>query len=1045
MVRFTPSASSLTNVSSSDASVARQAEEASGSNAGPASSSHRSANVVEGIKAISKTDVHRITSGQVVLDLQSAVKELIENSLDAASTSIEVRFKNFGLDGFEVVDNGSGIKEEDYESVGLKHHTSKLETFDDLTTVTTFGFRGEALSSLCAHAKVTILTATREQAPMGTLLEFSHEGALEDSSKKLARQRGCTVTVDNLFHSLPVRRRELEKNIKREYSKCQSLLQAYGLIAKGVRWNIVNVSKEGRRNIVLAISSASSSNWMSQNVASLFGPKAPATLRPLDIKLELERSAAGKRERKSTKSKSAKRRRLNGDDPDEESDDDTAAMEEDASDAEAADDPSSDEFQTIEVKGLISYPTRGSGRTSSDRQYLYINGRPWDNVRMTRAFNEVYRQYNTNQVPVVIADFRLETDTYDVNVSPDKRTIFLHEETKLIEALKVALEDLFAPSRGTFAVHSQLQSSTQQSYIQQRLSGLFQPAANSREDQNDTVDEDEELREHLPTREEVDQENGKEEQPEEDDDRAVAIVEYGHLEDVDEETSTIDDHEVNEQISIEQETGARLAVPSARPEPTSSWDRARSRVPLHSSNMSQPSLPAFKHPVQPASRLSTHQPASRPPTQSASNGTRPTGIASLLQSYAHSGRPSTQSTADRILDVEELEYREEALNEDEQAAGEEGDAEARGERNSPRHEDVPTDIDTPSDPIDDNDATQLRSKHVSVLPSEQTDDDDRDRRIAELAEEEDEAVDEPAISRGEKALQSTEVEMASLRRSVVARRQYRQALKKSLRPQSARSEEKQGSDLSQAGIENQDAQQVESQLERVINKRDFESMQIIGQFNLGFILARRRTATPTDDPLSSAMDDLFVIDQHASDEKYNYERLQRETKIRSQRLIQPRLLELSATDELVAMDHQETLRSQGFELSIDEDGVAGSRVRLVAQPVSKNIVFGPSDLSELLHLLRDVSAGIDKIKTSRIQCSKAKAMFASRACRSSVMIGMALTQKQMKTIVRHMGTTEQPWNCPHGRPTMRHLVCLKGEDGTVPRRQKVDWSQLKEL
>lgn len=70
------------------------------------------------IKSIEKSSVHRITSGQVLVDLQTAVKELVENSLDAGATTIEVKFKDYGLKSFEVSDNGSGIASEDYDSVG---------------------------------------------------------------------------------------------------------------------------------------------------------------------------------------------------------------------------------------------------------------------------------------------------------------------------------------------------------------------------------------------------------------------------------------------------------------------------------------------------------------------------------------------------------------------------------------------------------------------------------------------------------------------------------------------------------------------------------------------------------------------------------------------------------------------------------------------------------------------------------------------------------------------------------------------------------------
>ena len=121
--------------------------------------------------------------------------------------AIEVRFKDYGLKILEVIDNGSGIAPEDYESVGkpssfapsfgsfvsfgtaMKHHTSKLVSFSDLTSVLTFGFRGEALSSLCALSEsVTVTTATATQAPMGSVLVFDKAGRLTSSNGKVARQ-----------------------------------------------------------------------------------------------------------------------------------------------------------------------------------------------------------------------------------------------------------------------------------------------------------------------------------------------------------------------------------------------------------------------------------------------------------------------------------------------------------------------------------------------------------------------------------------------------------------------------------------------------------------------------------------------------------------------------------------------------------------------------------------------------------------------------------------------------------------------------------------
>ncbi|KAF9959539.1 Mismatch repair endonuclease pms2 [Modicella reniformis] len=111
------------------------------------------------IKAIDKESVHMICSGQVVLDMATAVKELLENNLDAGSTSF-IKFKQMGLDHITVTDNGSGISDTNLETLALKHYTSKLSSFNDLAHVRSFGFRGEALSSLCALANLTVTTCT---------------------------------------------------------------------------------------------------------------------------------------------------------------------------------------------------------------------------------------------------------------------------------------------------------------------------------------------------------------------------------------------------------------------------------------------------------------------------------------------------------------------------------------------------------------------------------------------------------------------------------------------------------------------------------------------------------------------------------------------------------------------------------------------------------------------------------------------------------------------------------------------------------------------
>ncbi len=223
----------------------------------------------------------------------------------------------------------------------------------------------------------------------------------------------------------------------------------------------------------------------------------------------------------------------------------------------------------------------------------------------------------------------------------------------------------------------------------------------------------------------------------------------------------------------------------------------------------------------------------------------------------------------------------------------------------------------------------------------------------------------------------------------------------------------------------------EQRLSLTVAKEDFARMRIVGQFNLGFILATRSAMSSldhTDYGKGKNKDEIFIIDQHASDEKYNFERLQSETTVQNQRLVVPRLLDLTAVEEEIIMAHPEALEKNGFQIEVDTSGDApvGKRCKLISLPMSREVVFNTQDLEELLAFLADVSPTTSTLSIPRP--TKVRRMFAMRACRSSVMVGKTLTAKQMGHIVRHMGEIDKPWNCPHGRPTMRHLMRLTAWD-----------------
>ena len=194
----------------------------------------------------SMLSIHRMCSGQVVVDLATAVKELVENAVDAGATTVEVRLKEYGWKSIEVVDNGKGVSPSEYDVLVKKYHTSKLVSFEHLDTVKSFGFRGEALSSLCEISSAfTVKTKTKSQAT-GTKIEYAPDGTVRFKSAS-ACSLGTTVIVDGLFAALPVRRNEFKRTLKRQYAKMLSIIQAYALILTGVRVSCANMVGKGKK------------------------------------------------------------------------------------------------------------------------------------------------------------------------------------------------------------------------------------------------------------------------------------------------------------------------------------------------------------------------------------------------------------------------------------------------------------------------------------------------------------------------------------------------------------------------------------------------------------------------------------------------------------------------------------------------------------------------------------------------------------------------------------------------------------------------------
>ncbi len=162
------------------------------------------------IRLLSESMIGKIAAGEVVERPAAAIKELIENSLDAGATNITVEIRDGGISYFRVTDNGSGIDERDIRMVFERHATSKISTEDELNGIATLGFRGEAMASIAAVSRVTLQTKTRDSS---SGLKVINEGGIIKSIEPYACPDGTSTTVRDLFFNTPVRLHFLKRPV----------------------------------------------------------------------------------------------------------------------------------------------------------------------------------------------------------------------------------------------------------------------------------------------------------------------------------------------------------------------------------------------------------------------------------------------------------------------------------------------------------------------------------------------------------------------------------------------------------------------------------------------------------------------------------------------------------------------------------------------------------------------------------------------------------------------------------------------------------------
>ncbi|XP_061179926.1 PMS1 protein homolog 1-like [Saccostrea echinata] len=328
--------------------------------------------------------IRLLGSSQVITSVFSVVKELIENSLDAGATSLELRLENYGLDKIELRDNGSGIPTADVPLVAKKYHTSKITSFSDLEDLVTYGFRGEALGSLCSISNLSITTRTKDEE-ISTTYCYNYQGQIT-SSRPTHLGKGTTITALNLFKNLPVRRQFYNTNKKKkdELKRIEDLLLSYGIIFPSVR-----ISLRHNKDVV----------WQKNPVSDLktaifetLGNVIGSNLQKRELVLEFPK------------------------------------------------------VEIEMYLPSVGCEWTSVSRSVNDRSFVFINHRPVHHKEIEKMIRN-YLGLEKGRYPVFIISIVIPPSDLDVNVEPNKTRVFLHKQEAILELLEDYLKNTYDPMK----------------------------------------------------------------------------------------------------------------------------------------------------------------------------------------------------------------------------------------------------------------------------------------------------------------------------------------------------------------------------------------------------------------------------------------------------------------------------------------------------------------------------------------------------------------------------------------------------------------------
>ena len=841
------------------------------------------------LKHLDETTITQICSNTSIPSIVDIIKELVDNSLDAGASHLRLELTEGGLDEIIICDNGHGVPETSFSSLCLRGTTSKLSSFEDVFKLTSYGFRGQALSAICYLCDITLITKTAS-SPHTFIIQYNNNGTI--TSQSVLTSNDIYISQRQLWNNIsgsifiikhPYKNNKLRYNIllKQKSSLINeiiNLIQGYTIINTSCAFELYSqIQCENK----LVIKTDTKDTTMLKRIENIFGRRFAEKLVNVSFENEL-----------------------------------------------------------IVFNAYVSLNILSGSKYNKSKvvKMYFVNGRRVENIKgIDRIIVGVYRKYNKEANPVRIVSVVLREGGFDVNMGEKKNEVVFVKEKEILEFVEDMFMKFHEEKNKMFASNERIKWDNVGEFLNERINnkGIINTECKNSQSNNQSGSNS-----NSKCKCDIDSE-----------------IECNNIVDNNNDNDVKDDREVlrtkrkfNERDSLYDEDKCfDIDIP-----------KEKVNIPFitnHSNDINYSS------------------------NNNNSNICNENNDSNINDNYTNSNDndntihclPENNFT---VININESNRKVTTINKK---------LELLKRLSSNRKSSPKTDI------KQRNPKLSLLQQYTSTTTTPKTLPPPFPTKPSNL---------HSIPPQKEYFLDLSSITISSLQKIDIYTHN-----KPSLH-----------TFLSQSTTCSSPQQQQQLTLQ-TIDKSDFLSMTIIGQFNKGFILTRLNS-------------NIFIIDQHAANEKVNYENLLNNIKLTKQPTLAPIKLDLLSIAEKTNIYLQRDLYNQlGFEIIKQMD-----ELYIKTFPSIYNYNFKLADFINIVHKINEKHYTMDSTSSESITAPPSQHILttlflsdsilkhiATKACRMSIMIGTSLTYNQMQSIVHSMGSILSPWNCPHGRPTMRFL------------------------